>query len=170
MISRLLLVLGAALALVTGVTATAQADPDLTSLRHSCTEVGAPAAGIQGVTCADLWLRSSDPNPYSGGEAFCQRESDNMLVQCSGAKQTIELWNATKNKLVATGVGLGCGIYTDYEFRCDTVGRNYVPFYGGQVIGCDTAYVVVRSTIRLPVSGLYRTASVRTTNYRNPGC
>jgi hypothetical protein len=168
---RLLLVLGAALALLTGTAASAQADVTVTSLRHTCTLVGAPAAGIQGVTCADLWLRSSDPYPYTGGEAYCQRESDNGLVECSGAKQTIELWNATKNKLVRSAVGTGCGIYTNYEYRCDDLGRrNYVIDYGGQVIGCDQAYVVVRTTIRLPVSGLYRTAAVRTPNYRNAGC
>ena len=170
MISRFLLVLGAAAALLLGVTAPAQAGPGNTNLRHSCTLVGASAAGIQGVTCADIWTNAG-ANPWGGGEAFCQRVSDNALVECSGAQQTIELWNATKNKRVAVSAPSSCGSYTDYSFRCLATGRNYVDFYpAGRIIGCDTAYVVVRTTIRLPVSGLFRTASVRTTNYRNPGC
>jgi hypothetical protein len=171
MLARFLLVLGAALALVTGVTTAAQAETTAILLRHTCTEVASPAAGIQGVACADLWLRSTDPYPYTGGEALCQRQSDGVLVECSGAKQTIELWNATKNKLVRRVVGTGCGSYTNYEYRCDDLGRrNYVVDYGGQVIGCDVAYVVVSATIRLPISGLYRTATVRTPNYRNSNC
>jgi hypothetical protein len=96
--------------------------------------------------------------------------SDNALVECSGAQQTIELWNATKNKRVSVSAPASCGSYTDYSFRCQAGARNYVDFASAQIIGCDQAYVVARTTIRLPVSGLYRTASVRTTNFRNAGC
>lgn len=169
MIRRLLFVLGAAAALLLGLVAPAQAGPAHTNLRHSCTKVGTPAAGIQAVTCADIWT-TLDYHPWAGSEAFCQRVSDDTLVECSGAAQNVELWNVVKNKMVAHTNSALCGSYTNYSFRCDASDRNYVDWIGVQVVGCDTAYVVVRTTIRLPGSGLYRTGAVRTTNYRNPGC
>jgi hypothetical protein len=149
MISRLLLVLGAAAALLVGVTAPAQAGPGHTNLRHSCTLVGAPAAGVQGVTCADIWA-TTGYHPWAGSEALCQRVSDNTRVECSGAQQTIELWNATKDKLVKASAPASCGSFTNYTFRCQAGDRNYVDFASAQITGCDQAYVVARTTIRLP--------------------
>jgi hypothetical protein len=67
MVSRLLLVFGAAAALLIGVTAPARAGPGNTGLRHSCALVGASCAGVQGVTCADVWT-SSGYHPWAGGD------------------------------------------------------------------------------------------------------
>ena len=141
--------------------------PFTTPVRHGCSLIGAPAGGYQAVACADIW--DDRAYPYAGGEASCRRTSDLVTVQCSGVSQTLQLWNYTKSRLAHTSPTFTCGYYASYAPRCDT-GRNYQDDFNTYIAGCDQAYVIARTTVRLPGTNKIVSGFASTSNYRNSGC
>lgn len=144
-------------------------------VRHGCQVVGSAAGGFEAINCADIYQYDHDYY-YAGGQAFCRRVSDRVLVQCSGVQQRIELWNYTKNTL-ASSETYECGYFIEYFRRCSEPGgwewngRNYFWSFNSLVIrGCDQAYVVVRTTVRLPGTNTIRTGIAYTTNFQRPSC
>jgi hypothetical protein len=125
---------------------------DIVPGTHVCENFGATVAGYRAGHCVDLFFyRWSDGSARvrAIGQAFCQRASDAVIVQCAGIVQTSGIYDLWGRSFDPTTVY--CGRYVNHDPPCPA-GR--FQHHGAEIEGyCPAHGAVVRTTIILPVSG-----------------
>jgi hypothetical protein len=117
---------------------------------HRCENFGGNSgAGFRAGHCADIdqFVNSIGLLAVRGqGQAFCQRVSDAVIVQCAGISQKITITNASTGETISSNPV--CGRYGGSA--CPT-GRFQNLSPGIYAYCSDTYYATVRTTIVLPV-------------------
>jgi hypothetical protein len=124
------------------------------TLGHRCETFGAAVAGYRAGHCADVDFFTNSigqPATRGQGQAFCQRVSDNAIVQCAGISQSIWVFDLNNPGNKSEEYNPRCGRYATGD-PCPT-GR--FQNLGSGIYYCNYAllYAIVRTTIVLPVSG-----------------
>lgn len=153
-----LVVILAAVFAMSATPATAQTDMGVLEVvpgTHNCENFGTTVSGYRAGHCVDLFRYQRNDGSYwilAVGQAFCQRSSDEVIVQCAGISQSS--W-ARGNFLGewTPEVNVRCGRYTNpwHNPPCPT-GR-FQHWSAEQPDFCPFSQGKVRTTIALPVSG-----------------
>lgn len=135
-----------------------QARADIVPGTHICENFGVTVSGYRAGHCVDLYFyRWSDGSRrvMAVGQAFCQRASDGVIVQCAGVSQ--------HSRVYAFPFGFSpwilaeCGRYVNHNPPCPA-GR--FQWYGAESDGqCQGSFAGVRTKVILPVSGATQTSS-----------
>ncbi|GIF78538.1 hypothetical protein Asi02nite_80560 [Asanoa siamensis] len=112
-------------------------------------------AGYRAAHCAAVneFTNSAGNVAYRGqGQAFCQRASDGVIVQCAGISQTIQIYDYATDRLSAES-NFRCGRYVNHNPACPA-GR-FQNVGVGMTRSCPGSemYGVVLTTVILPGSG-----------------
>jgi hypothetical protein len=133
------------------------ASADIVPGTHICENFGATVSGYRAGHCVDLffyrWSNGSE-RVLAVGQAFCQRASDGVIVQCAGI--------ALRTRVYAFPFGLKpwvlaeCGRNVNHNPPCPA-GR--YQYYGAEWSGrCQGSFAGVQTTVILPVSGTTQTS------------
>ncbi|MGN9905933.1 hypothetical protein ACTMTJ_00100 [Phytohabitans sp. LJ34] len=145
---------------------------DIVPGTHVCENFGEVVSGYRAGQCVDVdyYVNSEGFGHFRArGQSFCQRVSDEVIVQCAGISQSTWMYDAPLNHL-SEERNVRCGRYTNHDPTCPTdryqsFGHLAFPYY------CNVNYAVVRSTVILPVSGTTQRSEDLYSNYAvPPGC
>jgi len=139
---------------------------DIVPGAHGCTNFGATVDGYRGGMCTDvdLFINSGGDLAVRGrGQAFCQRASDEVIVQCAGIFQEIVIKRVVGDSWDTITAFSLCGRYTTpwHDPPCPS-GRLQDVTAAFYAECWETYFVDVQTYVRLPVSGSTQVSSLLT--------